>query len=129
MPIHYKIDKGQVLIHAEVIGELTINETIKYFNRIQQDENIPNDAIEVVDFDKVTDFKILFSDMKIITQSYQSAKLGKNIAATIFVATTQVAYGIARMLQTLHLIENEQHIVQIVRSEKELEEKIKNVGL
>lgn len=129
MPIHYRIDKEQGLVHTEVLGELTINETIEYFNRLQQDENIPNDAIEIVDFDQVTDFKILFSDMKVITQSYQSAKSGKNILATIFVATTQVAYGIARMLQTLHLIENEHHIVQIVRSEKELEAKIKNVRL
>ncbi len=129
MPIHFTIDKGQGLVHTEVVGELTIIETIEYFDRLQQDGNLPNDAIEIVDFDKVTDFKILFSDMKKITKSYQSAKMGKKILATIFVATTQVAYGVARMLQTLHLIENEHHIVQIVRSEKELEEKIKNIGL
>ena len=120
MPISYKIDREQDLIYTKVSGQLTIKMTIEYFKCIQEDENIRNDAIEIVDFDNVDDFTISYSDMRIITQSFQTAKSKKHILGTIFMSKSDVAYGIARMLQTLHEIANKQHIVVVVRSDEEL---------
>ena len=56
MPITYSFDEKQRLILTKVIGELNVALTQDYFECLQQDENCPKEAIEVVDFSGVTDF-------------------------------------------------------------------------
>ena len=104
MPINYSFDQEQGLILTNVTGKLSIAITEDYFERLHQDKECPERAIEVVDFSNVTDFAIQYGEMKRITETYQHAKLTKGILATIFNCSSNLSYGIARMLQTLHEI-------------------------
>jgi hypothetical protein len=120
MPITYSFDKERGLVLTKVTGKLSIAITEDYFARLQQDKECPENAIEIVDFSDVTDFEIQYGEMEKITQDYQSTKMTKCIQATIFNCTSDLSYGIARMLQTLHEIANKKHTVTISRSREEL---------
>jgi hypothetical protein len=120
MTITYSLDPEQRLILTRVSGALTIALTEDYFARLQQDNDCPEDAIEIVDFSGVTDFALHYSEMSAITRRYQSTKSTRGIRATVFNCTSDLSYGIARMLQTLHEIANEKHEVIITRSQEEL---------
>jgi uncharacterized protein YyaL (SSP411 family) len=120
MPITYSFDQERRLILTRVTGGLTIALTEDYFARLQQDNDCPEDAIEIVDFSGVADFAIHYGEMSTITQRYQNTKSTRDIRATIFNCTSDLSYGIARMLQTLHEIANEKHEVIITRSQEEL---------
>jgi hypothetical protein len=121
MPITYSFDPERNLILTQVVGELNIAKTLTYFECLQQDENCPDEAFEVVDLSGVTDFSIQHGEMRTITRTYQSAKSRRNIRATVFNCTSDLSYGIARMLKTLHNIVNEKHTVAISRSHEELD--------
>jgi len=120
MPISYAFDQDQSLILTRVTGELSIGMTEDYFSRLQQDRDCPEKAIEIVDFSGVTDFAIHYGEMSNITAKYQNTKSTKGLQATIFNCTSELSYGIARMLQTLHELANENHVVVITRSQEEL---------
>ena len=120
MPIAYSFDQEQRLILAKVTGGLTVALTEDYFERLQQDNDCPEDAIEIVDFSGVTDFALHYGEMSKITQRYQSTKSTRDIRATVFNCTSDLSYGIARMLLTLHEVANEKHTVIITRSQEEL---------
>jgi hypothetical protein len=120
MPITYSFDQERRLIFTKVIGELTIALTEDYFERLQQDDDCPEDAIEIVDFSGVTDFELHYGEMSKITRRYQNTKSTRDIRATLFNCTSDLSYGIARMLQTLHEIANEKHTVIITKSQEEL---------
>ena len=93
-----------------------------YFERINNDNRIQQNAIEIVYFELVTDFKISYVESQKITESYQKPKTTQRILATIFVCESDLAYGIGRMLQTYHSISNPEHKVTVVRSKNELED-------
>ena len=120
MPITYSFDQDRGLILTRVTDELSIAITEDYFTRLQQDEDCPENAIEIVDFSGVTDFAIHYGEMNKITNRYQSTKSTKGIRATVFNCTSELSYGIARMLQTLHELANEKHVVIITRSQENL---------
>ncbi|MCP3875094.1 MAG: hypothetical protein GY699_18320 [Desulfobacteraceae bacterium] len=120
MPITYSLDTEQGLILAKVTGELSVALTEDYFARLQQDKDCPEEAIEIVDFSGVTDFAIHFGDMSKITKRYQCTKSTRDIQVTIFNCSSDLSFGIARMLKTVHEITNEKHIVIITRSQEEL---------
>jgi len=120
MPITYSIDQERRLILTKVTGDLSIALTEDYFARLQQEDACPDDAIEIVDFSGVTDFAIQSGEMRGITQAYQSTKSTRDIRATVFNCTSDLSFGIARMLQAFHEIANESHMVIITRSQEEL---------
>ncbi len=120
MPITYSFDQERQLILTKVTGELTIALTEEYFARLQQDNDCPETVVEIVDFSDVTSFAIHYPEMDAITKKYQSTKSMKNIRATVFNCTSDLSYGIARMLKTLHEISNENHTVIIARSDEDL---------
>ncbi len=122
MPITYSIDQERRLVLTKVSGALSIAITTDYFERLQQDKDCPERAIEIVDFSDVTDFILQYGEMREITETYQSTKSKRDILATVFNCTSELSYGIARMLQTLHEITNEKHNVIITRSQEELAE-------
>lgn len=124
MPITYSFDPERRLILTQVVGKLDITKTLTYFECLEQDESCPDEAIEVVEFSDVTDFSIQYGEMKTITARYQGAKSRRNIRATVFNCASDLSYGIARMLKTLHNLVNEKHAVIITRSHEELDRRI-----
>ena len=127
MPITYTTDRERRLIHTEVSGDLTVAGTIEYFDCLQQDSGCPDEAVEIVDFTEVTDFSIQYGDMRVITQRYQGAKATRRILATVFNCPSPLSCEIGRMLQTLHELKNEKHLVEITRSEQEMAECIQKL--
>ena len=121
MTIEYNVSQDGLRIETFPKGVLDMEQTVEYFFRIQNDKKIQPGAIEIVYFTHVTDFRISFSESERITESYQGAKNKQRIAATIFVCQQDLAYGIGRMLQTLHEIANPDHKVVVVRSENDID--------
>jgi hypothetical protein len=127
MPITYTIDPELGLISTEVTGALTTAETLEYFKNLASDPGCPEQAIEIVDFSEVTDFSLQYSQMHTITQEYQPTKATKEIVATIFHCPSDLAYGIGRMLQTLHEIANPNHVACLAKSQEDVERVITDV--
>jgi hypothetical protein len=127
MSIEYKVSQSGLRIETFPKGVLDITETIDYFGFLKNDTRIKQGAVEIVSFKYVTDFKISYLESEQITKNYQEPKATQMIDKTIFVCETTLAYGIGRMLQTFHEITNPAHEVVVVRSERELEEVIKQV--
>ena len=127
MAIEYNVSENGQRIYTVPKGALDIKETIDHFVRLKNDKKIKRGAIEIVYFKYVTDFNISYSEGERITKGYQEPIATQMIEATIFVCETALAYGIVRMLQTLHEITNPNHKVMVVRSEIELENAIKSI--
>ena len=127
MSIDYNVSPNGLRIETYPKGLLDIKETINYFDWLKNDKKIRQGAIEIVYFKYVTDFKISYLESEEITKSYQEPKALQRIVATIFVCETDLAFGIGRMLQTLHEITNFNHKVIVVESESELESAIKDL--
>ena len=127
MSIEYNVSQNGIRIETFPEGVLDIQKTIDYFERLKIDNRIKRGAIEIVNFNKVTDFKISYLESEQTTKSYQSPKELQMINATIFLCKTDLAYGIGRMLQTFHEITNPNHKVVVARSESELENIIEKV--
>jgi hypothetical protein len=124
MSIEYNVSQNGLRIDTRVKGVLDIKQTIEYFDKLKVDERIKPGAIEIVNFNDVTDFKLSYLESGKITKNYQEPKEYQLINTTIFVCKTDLAYGIGRMLQTLHEITNPKHVVKVVRSENELDDVI-----
>ena len=127
MSIEYNVSQNGLRIETFPKGVLDIQKTIDYFERLKIDNRIKRGAIEIVNFNKVTDFKISYLESEQITKSYQSPKELQMINATIFLCETDLAYGIGRMLQTFHEITNPKHKVIVARSESEIENILEKV--
>ena len=127
MPIEYKVLQDGRRIETFPKGELDFNVTIEYFEKLKNDKRIKQGAIEVVYFKDVTDYKISHTNADQIAESYQVPKTLQLIKATIFVCESFIAYGIGRMLQAFHEMINPDHVVHVIKSEKELEDIIKQI--
>jgi hypothetical protein len=125
MQIRYEVTQDGTRINSYPEGVLDWETTSEYFNRLTADTRIKSGAIEIVHFTNVTDFKISYAESINITQEYQKPKEKMMIQATIFICESDLAWGIGRMLQTIHSISNPDHRVEIVRSPDDLEELLK----
>jgi hypothetical protein len=121
MSVEYNVSQDGLRIETFPKGILNTEETVNYFERLKNDKNIKQGAIEIVYFRHVTNFKISSSEIERLTQKYQEPKERQMMKATIFVCETDLAYGIGRMLQVFHKIANPKHKVVLVRSESEIE--------
>ena len=124
MAIEYSVSQNGSRIVTFPKGQLSVEETIDYFNRLSNDNKIIRGATEIVYFKYVTDFKFSYSEAFKISSNYQKPKTTKMIGATIFVCETDHAYVIGNMMQTYHRITNPGHKVVIVSSEGEIEDAI-----
>jgi hypothetical protein len=124
MAIEYSVSQNGSRIETFPKGQLSVEETIDYFNRLANDNKIIQGATEIVYFKYVTDFKFSYSEAFKISNSYQKPKTIKKIGATIFVCETDHAYAIGKMMQTYHRITNPEHKVVVVSLEGEIEKAI-----
>ena len=125
VPIEYKVSKNGLRIKTVPKGYLDFKATKNYFDNLKNDKRIKPGAVEVVLFDNVTDFEISDKESERIAHCYQETKALRLIGKTIFVCGTLLGFGIARMLKAFHGFVNPDHIVEVVKSESEIEEYIK----
>ena len=102
---------------AEILVEF---ESLPFAFRVfrKRDERIAPGAQEMVYFRDVTDFKISFREGQKLVDSYQETKALKMIKATTFICETDLAYGIARMLQIFLEVMNPEHTVVVTKPDK-----------
>ena len=124
MTIEYSVSQNGSRINTFPKSELSVEDTIDYFNRLADDKNIIKGATEIVNFKNVTVFKISSSDALKISTNYLTPKTTKRIGATIFVCESDQAYVIGNMMQAYHKFKNPGHKVMVVRSEGEIEKAI-----
>ena len=120
MPITFTIDTEQRLVLVKPTGVLTTAETLDYFEELGSGGSCPQEAIEVVDFSEVTDFVIRYSNARMIAETSEDLRSQSPLMATIFLCPSKVAFGIARMLQSLNGMSDPPHDVRIARSDEEL---------
>ena len=126
MSLQYTVSRDGRRIDTYPKGLLDINTAIKYFDKLKNDNRIKPGATEIVHFKYVTDFKISYSESKMIVRNFQEPKALLHIETTIFVCESSIAFGIGRMLKTLNEVINPRSEIILVRSEHELEEIIRN---
>ena len=119
MSIEYHIAEDGLRIETYPKGVLDVADAIAHFNRLKKDSRIKPGAIEMVYFREVTDFNISFLEGQKLVESYQEPKALKMIQATTFVCETDLAYGIARMLQIFLEMMNPEHTVVVTRSDND----------
>ncbi len=127
MPIDYTVSEDGKFVYTTPSGVLNIEDTLQYFTELSADKRLKHGCIEIVCFSQVTEFQLTYTESEAITLSYQGPKRERKISSTIFVCESDLAYGIGRMLQTLHEIANPEHIVIVVRSKEALEQQIDHI--
>ena len=127
MPIDYIVSEDGKFVYTKPSGVLNTEDTLQYFTEFSVDKRIKNGCIEIVCFSRVTDFQLTYTESEAITLSYHGMKREQRICATVFVCESDLAYGIGRMLQTLHEIANPEHTVIVVRSKERLDQEIEKI--
>ena len=122
MPIEYQVSSNRLRIDTYPRGVVDIDEAINYFSRLKQDDRIAPGAEEVVYFRDVTDFKISFLEGQQLVDSFQQPQALKMIKSTTFVCESDLAYGIARMLQIFVEMMRPEYTVNVTRSDIERSE-------
>ena len=128
MPIKYDYDSSTNTINAYPYAELTIADIKQYLNEIAHDDSITDWPICVVHFDKVDNFLFSTIEASNITAPVSNLREKLNIKATIFVGKSDLHYGIARMMQILHEINDPEYKTYTVRSDEELHLVIKEIS-
>ena len=82
MPIEYEVSQDGKRIHVVIKGVLDAKQTIEYFKKLEFDSSVKPNAIEVVDFSEVTDFRMSYLDSQDVAQRYQKPKSAHSIRAT-----------------------------------------------
>jgi hypothetical protein len=126
LKLNYKVSADGLKIETFPKGILDVETTIEYFDRLSNDTRISENAVEVVYFNHVNIFLFSNQESQHIVKRFQKPKINKKLNATIFVCETELEFGIGRMLQAYHEIENPNHKVFVVRSITEVKSTIKN---
>ena len=124
MPVRYEYDQDQNIVNTYPYGELTTLEIADYFKEMIKDDEIRMGFIEVVHFKNVENFRFSYNEAEYILKAYNSLNDEKNVKATIFIAEKDMHYGMSRMLQTLHEINNSGDNMFVVRAEEEVKQVI-----
>lgn len=118
----YAADLNAVYCHPR--AEHAAQDVLQLFRKLNRDKKIKPDFIEIVDLSDINKFQIPSEQGRSLTQFHSELRAGKNVKATIFVVRTDLQFGIARMMQTLHEIEDSEYAVYVVRSEDEARNKV-----
>jgi hypothetical protein len=118
--LHYKVSKDGLRIETFPKGVLDLKTIIKYFDRFSSGSRINENAVEVVHFNHVAIFQFSSKESWQITKYFRKPKANKKLHTTVFVCETDLEFGIGRMLQAYHEMENPGHKVFVVRSIAEL---------
>ncbi len=98
----YKIIKNKRLLIYKPEGVLTDTGIMDYINRVLQDADFKAGLLEFIDLSSVTEWQLTHSEVEKIT-FFDNVDMSpiKKIAKTGIYAPTDIAFGMARMYQTL----------------------------
>ncbi len=101
MPLDYRYDSALKAVVTTVKGTLEEDAVLKHLRKLRDDRDVPSGFIEVVDFSSAEDFAIRASGAGRIAFLVPELQARKNYRGTTFFAPTTLAYGIARVFQTM----------------------------
>ena len=127
MPIEYDYDPNTNIIHAYPYADLSVADIKQYLDDIIHDDSIADWPIGVVYFDKVDNFQFSSKDAINITTPVSNLREKKHIKATIFVGKSDLHFGIARMMQILHELNDPNYKTYAVRTDEELHNAIRDI--
>ena len=101
MPLTYRYDAALQAVRTTVTGVLEEDEVLTHLRKIRDDRNLPSGFIEIVDFSAAEDFAIRVSGAGRIAFLIPELQERKRYGGTKFFAPNDLAFGIARIFQTL----------------------------
>jgi hypothetical protein len=129
MPITYEYNPSSNILHSYHSGRQTVSRICDFFLQVISDPTVKNGFIEVVHFADDIEFDLTGHTARKIPIYYSEMKNNKNLKATIFIAATQLQYGIARMMINLHGVFDPTHDVRVVRTPEETQREINSIIL
>ena len=121
MPVPYTYDSVRNTVDCRPYGAVVISEVVGFFNAVLADDDVRGGAIEVVYLNGVDDFQFSSAEAGVIPRKILEVRQQKGLRATVFIADGALHYGMARMIQTLHELADDNYPACIVRDEAELE--------
>lgn len=128
MPVAYEYDSNRNIIHARPFGDLSINDIVRYFMEVAEDNSVRPGIIEVVHLRDVENFLFTSKNALDIPRRHDEFMVRKNITCTIFVGRDDIHYGVARMFQNLFSLDDRYYTVFVVRTEEDANRLIKEIG-
>jgi hypothetical protein len=101
MPLDYRYDSSLKAVVTTVTGTLQEEEVLTHLRKLRDDEEVPAGIIEIVDFSSADDFAIRVSAAGRIAFVVPELRERKNYRGTVFFAPSDLAFGMARVFQTL----------------------------
>jgi len=120
MPVPYTYDSARNTIDCRPHGVVVISEVVAFFDAVLADDEVREGAIEVVYIDGVDDFQFSSAEAAVIPKKILELRAQRGLRATMFIAHGVLHYGIARMIQILHELADEDYPTRIVRSESQM---------
>jgi len=98
MPITYRFDRDSATLQSKATGVMTMADLLEYLGEVVADPDIGPEFVELVDFAGIVDLKISYSELDPLTAVWQRY-IEKGCLATVVLATRDMPFGIARMMQ------------------------------
>ena len=127
MALKYKYSPRLNIVNARPYGEHSSLDVFNYFNELINSEEIKHGFISVVDFENVDHFLFDTDEGGEIAQMHTELQAKKNIRATVFIAKNDLNYGIARMMQILHDLNDPAYDVFVVSNQEEANNILKKI--
>ncbi len=127
MPVKYEYDQNSNIVHTRPYGELSTSEMKVYFKELINDDEIKTGFVEVVHFENVENFLFSSNEASSIFELYNKLKENKRLRATVYIGERDIHFGVARMLETLHEINNQKDDVFVLRNEVEADKIFNNI--
>ncbi len=120
MAIKYEYDPKLNIVHIRPYGEHSSFEALTLFETMINDDEIKTGFMIVVHYENVENFLMSSNDGRQIVRTHNTLKDKKKLRAVVFSGCEHdIQYGMARMMQILHDLNDPTDDVFVTRSEGE----------
>jgi hypothetical protein len=116
MSIEYLVDVQRNLVDTKVLGHLDFDETVAHLMRLARDPQVHAGFVEIVDFDGITDLEFPVETIRQVPERLKALARVKEPAGIVFYTSSQLTFGFARQLQTLHDLAKLEGVLVVVET-------------
>lgn len=98
MPISYTFSLDSCIVYSKAEGVLTLEDLLHYLESVVGDARITEGFVELVDIERVTDFRVSYSDTSPFAPIWKRY-LEKGCRGTVVYAPGDQAFGVTRMVR------------------------------
>jgi len=103
MPASYKIDRERRLVFSAASGVFSVADALSHHEKLSNDPDFDPSFSQIADFTQVTRFELSADDIQLLAQN----GLFSANSRRALVASSEVAFGLARMYGTLRELSGE----------------------